>query len=270
MSAKKTAEDYIEIARCRNLKWLGKLPKGVIQPVDWTCLKCGYLWKTSYWNIQRSAGCLQCYVTSNRQRTKKYFAKNDVIPCKECKEPLSISHYPIRYGYNGKYLRFYARCKICLNERHRKYRIKYASKRDVQIQKNQYLSKIRQEPGRCKNCTKKTDKLGLYQYCRTCHVVRWIDMVWNKLNKAQWFHLLDIKTKRLVENRYQYLRSITGKCDLINLPGANLYPHTKLANKKPPQQQINEMFTISSIQWTTLSDQQRQQLPTENKIIALV
>jgi len=59
-NAPKTLEDYYELARARNIEWLGEqLPKNTTQKTFWRCSE-GHIWETSYSVISVGHGCRVC------------------------------------------------------------------------------------------------------------------------------------------------------------------------------------------------------------------
>lgn len=66
MNRRKTEEDYYEIAKAREFKWVGeKLPKNVTTNTGWKC-KFGHEWFATYHAVSRGDGCPYCAGTAKK------------------------------------------------------------------------------------------------------------------------------------------------------------------------------------------------------------
>ena len=66
----KTELDYQEMARMRNIEWLGPLPKNVASKTWWKCQK-GHRWKMTYHALDNDQGCPQCGKLSAAAKLRK-------------------------------------------------------------------------------------------------------------------------------------------------------------------------------------------------------
>lgn len=71
---KKTIQDYHDLVKNKNIKYIGKkIPKTTHDKTIWQCLKCQYVWFSTYNNIQQSRGCPLC-AKKVKKVEKDYYA----------------------------------------------------------------------------------------------------------------------------------------------------------------------------------------------------
>lgn len=78
-NVRKTEKDYHNIAKSRNLQWIGsKLPKNNHTKTSWKCLKCNLEWETKYINVCQSISCPDCAIKriaqKRRHKESDYYA----------------------------------------------------------------------------------------------------------------------------------------------------------------------------------------------------
>lgn len=72
MSAKKTEENYHELAALRGFTWDGKeLPKNVLTKTPWGCSH-GHTWEAHFHSIQQGSGCPVCAREARRKKREDY------------------------------------------------------------------------------------------------------------------------------------------------------------------------------------------------------
>lgn len=64
----KKRPEYNKLAKERQLRFVGELPRNTKEKTRFECIQCGYIWYTSYGSLSQGCGCPRCIGLSPKKR----------------------------------------------------------------------------------------------------------------------------------------------------------------------------------------------------------
>jgi len=240
-------QKYQEFGQQYGVRLISRTPKATIRSATWVCTR-GHKRKTSYAHLKANKKCRQCWIedANNNWRTA-----TDTMICVDCGQDLPMKDYYLTADSKprqNKYKRKLATCRLCTDDKTKKYRDKYNAKVEVKQARSIYLKQLRTAPGRCIQCTAKST-LNTAKQCKPCYIKFWLTQAWLKIKRSDWYSKLTLEKQFYIAQSYQNAKTISGQADIANKLRTTQWPDEGLYHIVEASKDPSKAFILANIGW---------------------